>query len=143
MSTAVIGLIAVDPTAPFARTADPALLPREGWDGPVEINLDTSFGRVAVPAMIKGELAVHNLVRDKGWTITVIQYGQRIHFGGRVFARADDAMAMAERMMSAHARWRDFFDHTAPDIPMQVREAINGEYQAAERRGEILRDRVF
>lgn len=143
MSIAIVGLALADSGAKFATAADPVLHERQGWAGPVEIKIDTKNGPVGVQAMTNGELAVHKLDRDDGWTITYIELGLRIHFGGRVFARSDGAMRMAELMLAVCPSWKGIFDESVPDVLRAARATVSKAYTEAEERGEILRDLVF
>lgn len=51
---------------------------------------------VPVPAWINGKFAVHPMLKDDGYTISIAQFGYRLSVDGRVFRNAQDACAVVE-----------------------------------------------
>ncbi len=139
---ALLGLSVADPSIPWPPrgSGETRLVDREGWE--FRVIPATIRGKPAtLEAMCRGELAVNVMIEGEGFAICVASTGWRISHSGRVFARCVDAMRAAEAMMDGDDEWsaiqsRDNF------TPRQLAlgKAITGE---AERRGEILLDRVF
>lgn len=50
----------------------------------------------ALPAWVNGKFAVHPMLKDTGYTISLAKYGWRLSVDGRVFRRAEDACAVVE-----------------------------------------------
>lgn len=112
---------------------------RPGWVRrtiPVQIRGKPS----TMEAMCRGELAVNAMLGDDlGFAISSSAAGFRLSCGGRVFARCADAMIAAEAMMAAGFRG----SYERPGFTAVQAAALKTIWEAAERRGEILRDRVF
>lgn len=131
--------------------ADPTIPWPERGSGGRELTARAGWERQTISTMIRGEpaqieamcrepLAVNVMVEGEGFAICLAASGWRISFGGRVFARCDDAMRAAEALMVADQAWSavprsDFSQHQIATLKAIV--------EAAERRGEILLDRVF
>jgi hypothetical protein len=138
----LIPLRAADPLIqwPARGGAETELCGRDGWERREIPTVDG--GRAAtMAAMCRGELAVNRMLGgDEGFAISLAASGFRISFGGAVFARSTDAMVAAEAMLAACGDWTscetaDFGDHH--------RQALRAIIKAAERRGEIMLDRVY
>ena len=141
-AVALFGLQAADPTIPWpARgSAETALCERPGWERRTIPVLDAGCPST-MEAMCRGELAVNRMLGgDEGFAVCLAASGFRLSCGGRVFARCADAMAAAEAMMQAAAGWCDV---PASGYGPVRGEAIRRVMEAAERRGEIMLDRVF
>lgn len=127
---------------PEATTRD--LTARSDWERR-RIHLSIKEGRFAdreIDAMCRGEFAVHAMVDDPGFTMTVLPSGFRLYWGGRVFANCDAAMRMAEQAMSLNDDWNGFVTGTKT-VHYDVREAMRKLHEEAERRGEILGNLVY
>jgi hypothetical protein len=140
---ASFGLQVADPTITWPQQSESALCePSAGWTKDA-VALSTSKAKpVVVDALCYGELCVHRMVDDEGFTITTKANGLRIFSRGRIFARCQDAMAMAEYMTTLYSGWTE---HTGGvrNVPSNVGAEFTKAHDEAERRGEILRDMVF
>jgi len=90
--------------------------------------------------MLYRELAVNVMLEGEGFAICLAHSGYRISYGGRVFARCEDAMRAAELMAASSSDWS--ICEVAPFNADQL-DALRNIMRDAERRGEILIDRVF
>lgn len=90
--------------------------------------------------MCRGELAVNLMMDDEGFAISLANTGWRISYSGSVFARCSDAMHAAEAMMAGHPDWAAAQSRGFDDKHRRVLKEIIG---AAEKRGEIMLDRVY
>lgn len=139
---AVIGLEAADPTIPWpARgSAEKVLCEREGWERRT-IPVVNDGVQTTVEAMVRGELAVNLMMGgEEGFAICLASTGWRISSGGRVYATCTAAMCVAEEMMEACAGWEGA---QRGGYTAAMRCAVIAATDAAERRGEILLDRVY
>ena len=142
MPTAFIRAQFADPTIPWPErgSAEKELCYKEGWER--RIIQTTSQGEpTTIEAMCKGSLAVNLMLgEDEGFAISLADSGWRISYNGSVFAKCADAMAAAESMMMQCEDWRSvqFVGFTA-----QHKVALKTIIEDAEKRGEILLDRVY
>lgn len=138
---ATIGLTAADQSIPWPKRgeAEKALCEREGWERR-QIPAQRLGQPVTIEAMCCGELAVNLMMDDEGFAISLARTGWRISYGGSVFARCADAMLAAETMMTEHTDWSAVQSQGFDDKHRRVLKVIIEE---AEKRGEIMLDRVF
>ena len=137
----LIGLSIADPTIPWPKpgSADLDISDREGWERRFIPAMADGF-RIEIEAMVRGELAVNRMIEDEGFAICLADSGWRISYGGRVFARCQDAMRAAEEMMQWHKRW---FTLRRQAFTAEQIQVLRDVMEPAERRGEILMHRVF
>ncbi|BCH33156.1 hypothetical protein MesoLjLc_50860 [Mesorhizobium sp. L-8-10] len=139
---AIIGLKFADQSIPWPErgSAETVLCDRPGWERHT-IPVVSRGPETSVEAMCRGELAVHLMLGgDEGFAISLANGGWRISYGGSVFARCADAMAAAEAMMEASSDWS-----ACPKVGFSAAqcEALRAIIEKAERRGEIMLDRVY
>ena len=72
--------------------------PREGWSrGELgAVHRTAPDQHTAMPAWINGKFAVHPMLKDPGFTISLAKFGWRLSVDGRVFRSAEDACAVVE-----------------------------------------------
>lgn len=142
MTVAMFGLSVADPSIPWpARgSAETQLCERDGWERRT-IPVVNAGRRTTMKAMCRGELAVNRMLGgDEGFAISLAHNGYRISYGGRVFARCADAMVAAEALQAACGGWAEI---DASGFSQAQINAMCSVIEAAERRGEILLDRVY
>lgn len=78
-------------------SALPPIVP-EGWNlGELgAMHRTAPDQRTTMPAWINGKFAVHPMLKDPGFTISLAKYGWRLSVDGRVFRSAEDACAVVE-----------------------------------------------
>lgn len=138
----VFRLEAADASIPWPErgSAEAALCDREGWERRTIPVMDDGKP-TTMEAMCRGELAVSRMLGgEEGFAISLASTGWRISSGGRVFARCEAAMVVAEGMMAACGGWADAQHGDYTDAQ---RHAVIALTDAAEWRGEILLDRVY
>ena len=125
---------------PARGRAEKDLKDRDGWEKRT-IPTICKGKPSTVEAMCCGDLAVnHMLGEEEGFAISLANSGFRISFGGRVFAKSTDCMMAAESMLEACQDWPrcEVYGYTE-----KQRNVLRTVMEAAERRGEILLDRVY
>jgi hypothetical protein len=142
MNIALFILSAADASIPWpARgSAEKTLCDRTGWERRT-IATQRRGEPIQIEAMCRGELAVNQMLDgDEGFAICLSATGFRLSCNGCVFARCADAMASAEAMMEACSDWGVAQRNGYTDAQCEAFRAI---VKAAERRGEIMLDRVY
>ncbi len=138
---AFIGVTVADPSIAWPKRgeAEKHFCERDGWE--FRKIPSVSRGRpIKIDAMCNGVLAVNIMIDDEGFAISLASTGFRISYGGSVFARCDDAMQAAETMMAEHPDWESIQSRGVNDMHRSV---LRGIIKAAEKRGEIMLDRVY
>lgn len=139
---ASVGISAADPSIPWPKrgTGGRELTDRAGWERrTIPVLMAGEAGEIE--AMCRGELAANVMAEGEGFAISLASCGLRLSYGGRVFARCDDAMVAAEAMMMCKEPWESV-RASGRYTPFQA-EFLRGIMEAAERCGQILLDQVF
>lgn len=138
---AILGVMLAEQSIPWPKRgeAEKELCEREGWS--LQEIPSMRLGQpVMIEAMCRGQLAVNHMMDDEGFAISLSESGWRISYGGRVFARCGDAMQAAEAMMAEPIDWNIIESRGFNDDHRRILKAI---LEDAEKRGEIMLDRVF
>ncbi len=125
---------------PDRGSAERSLCSRDGWEMRVIPVIDNGQPST-METMCRDELAVNLMLGgDEGFAISLAVSGFRISYGGRVFARCADAMVAAEAMMASTTDWTSCEAHGYSKAQIAALKAV---MEAAERRGEIMLDKVY
>lgn len=137
----LMGLQVADPSIPWPARGSGGreLIDRKGWERRTIPVMDRGKPSTA-EAMCRGELAVNVMLEGEGFAICLATGGFRISYGGRVFARCEDAMVAAEAMMMANESWERIRLHGFSQFQASF---LSGIMMAAEQRGQILIDRIY
>jgi hypothetical protein len=139
---ASFGLEIADPTIPWPKrgSAERELTERDGWERRI-IPVVNDGVPSTIESMCRGELSVNLMQGGKeGFAISLASTGYRLSCGGRVFVSCAAAMAVAEAMLAATPEW----DAVQPlGYNATQRAALIAASNVAERRGEVMLDRVY
>lgn len=112
------------------------LTPRDGWElGDVRIS--SIDGRKLIPAMLRGQFAVHGMDRSEGFCFSTVT-GYRITSNGRVFATADAAMAVSEICDECWDGWHAWVVGSRRLDP-NAQKILNENFDKSQKEGHILR----
>lgn len=90
---------------------------------------------VAIPALLRGEFAVHQSPDLRGWRISHAIVGHWMCWHQNVFRSEDAAVNAADQLAKFPGRWTDFF---VTPVPVKLHDHFIIVHQAAKAAGDLL-----